>query len=270
MATNDKEGDDPPNDVTQNTSTSSLLRYNHQSSRISYRAVRYARLLTAHRHESNSLIDSLSTPKSKTYPLHDSEALNMRWTGNEKEKFFIALARCGKGNLSEISRRVGKSLVEVTAYVGLLDEATEWRKQNKRHRVFDLRKVPSAVEVDERWMELEERMAQNMNRREKGDVAQEDTILNVEKANELAGWYIPGYTINFRYQNMLAPSKTPAILSSSTVEELNTVVTTLTKRLLRTVSFLVLSRARNAQSQHVVTVSDVRTAVDLLSLPRHF
>ena len=69
---------------------------------------------------------------------------------------------------------------------------------------------------------------------------------------------------------MLAPSKPLAVLSSATVDELNTAITTLTKRLLRTVSFLVLSRSRNAQSTPVVTISDVRTAVDLLSLPRHF
>src|SRR5208282_2287584 len=69
---------------------------------------------------------------------------------------------------------------------------------------------------------------------------------------------------------MLAPSKTPAVVSSTIVDELNTVITTLTKRLLRTISFLVLSRARNAQSPPIVTVSDVRTAVDILSLPRQF
>lgn len=69
---------------------------------------------------------------------------------------------------------------------------------------------------------------------------------------------------------MLAPSKTPAVLSSTLVDELNIVTTTLTQRLLRTISFLVLSRARNAQSAPTVTVSDVRTAVDLLSLPRYF
>ena len=194
-STNDEEGGDP-NIAANNSSTSSLLRYNHQSSRIPYRAVRYARLLNAHRHESNSLFDPLSVPKSKSYPLQDSEILNTLWTGDEKEKFFTALARCGKGNLAEISRRIGKSLAEVTAYVGLLDEAMEWRKMNKRHRVYDLRKVPAAVEVDEGWLAFEERMARNMNRRETGEVAEEDTLLNVEKANELAGWCVPGGDTN--------------------------------------------------------------------------
>jgi hypothetical protein len=204
-STNDEEGDGPPSIVDYNSFTSSLLRYNHQSSRIPYRAVRYARLLKTHIHESNSLTDPLTAPKSKAYPLQDSEILNTLWTGEEKEKFFTALARCGKGNLSEISRRVGKSLVEVTAYVGLLDEATEWRKLNKRHRVFDLRKVPAAVEVDDRWLEFEEGMAQNMNRREKGEVAEEDTILNVEKANELAAWCIPGDDANLGINICLLP-----------------------------------------------------------------
>jgi len=125
--------------------------------------------------------------------------LNTKWTEEEKEKFFTALGRCGKGNLQEISRRIGtKSLVEVTAYVDLLNEETIWRKQLKRRKVFDLRKVPAAVEVDEKWLVFEEKMATKMAK--KSDImiemeVDQDLVLNIEKANELAEWYFESLRI---------------------------------------------------------------------------
>lgn len=69
---------------------------------------------------------------------------------------------------------------------------------------------------------------------------------------------------------MLAPSETPVKLTSTAIEKLDNIIETLTRRLLRTVLFLVLSHARNGQAKSIVTVSDVRTAIDLLSLPRRF
>src|ERR1700731_2965256 len=73
--------------------------------------------------------------------LKDSTVFNTLWTADEKDKLFTALARCGKGDLKQVSQRVGsKSLVEVAAYVGLLDEETEWRRKrakSKRDRVFE-------------------------------------------------------------------------------------------------------------------------------------
>jgi hypothetical protein len=53
-------------------------------------------------------------------------------------------------------------------------------------------------------------------------------------------------------------------------EAFNTVIMAQTRRLLETVSFLVEARARNTQSQRLVTMDDVYTAVDILGLPRHF
>lgn len=125
--------------------------------------------------------------------------MNVLWTSEEKEKFFTALARCSRGNLLEISQRIGsKSLAEVTAYVGLLEEESQWTKRGtKRRKLFDFRDVPAAVEVDENWLEFEEEMAGRVAR--KGDIAteggedeeEEDMALNIEMANELAGWYLP-------------------------------------------------------------------------------
>src|SRR5438045_5711211 len=69
---------------------------------------------------------------------------------------------------------------------------------------------------------------------------------------------------------MFAPSGSPAQLSSTLQNEFEHIIHTLTKRLLRTIYFLVLIHSRNIRSTRVVTVVDVQTAVDLLSLPRSF
>jgi hypothetical protein len=153
--------------------------------------------------------------------LKDSTVFNTLWTADEKDKLFTALARCGKGDLMQVSRRVGsKSLVEVAAYVGLLDEETEWRKKRtkrKRDQVFEHARMPAAVEVADTWLEWEERCAAKLaaaedeeydsegdeedqgdeederDEEEKGDEEDieldEDSVFDVEHANELASWY---------------------------------------------------------------------------------
>jgi hypothetical protein len=94
-------------------------------------------------------------------------------------------------------------LVEVVAYVGLLDEATAWRRNRAtrtRARVYDLADVPAAAEVDDKWLELEEKCAFRMAREEEdGSEVEvdeeedngfdEDSIFDVDQANELATWY---------------------------------------------------------------------------------
>lgn len=70
---------------------------------------------------------------------------------------------------------------------------------------------------------------------------------------------------------MLAPSNTPAKLSSPIIKDMDDLIISLTRRLLRTVSCLVSTRHRNMPSTSpMVTVPDVHTAVDLLALPRYF
>ena len=177
-------------DITSSTSTSSFLRCNHKPSRRRYQRVRYTRILKDYQRETISR-DQFSVPHFRLYRLFDSEILNSFWTGEEKDKFFTALARCGKGNLIEVSRRIGtKSLAEVTAYVGLLDEATERRKRGRRHRVYDLTRTPAAVEVDEKWLAFEEKLLlKTKDKSEKVEWNDTDTVFNIEKANELAEWY---------------------------------------------------------------------------------
>jgi Myb-like DNA-binding domain len=191
----ERNDNDRPNEraIASNSLNPNQFRYSHQSSRIDYQTYRYSRLLNSESQNTTSAIDPLSITANRKKRLHESIVLNTKWTEEEKEKFFTALARCGKGNLQEISRRIGtKSLVEVTAYVDLLNKETIWRKQSKRRKVFDLRTVPAAVEVDEKWLVFEEKMAAKLAK--KSDVMVEmemdqDMVLNIEKANELAEWY---------------------------------------------------------------------------------
>jgi hypothetical protein len=156
---------------------------------------RYRQLFTEHRQKFESPIDRPSDYSTKYDQLHNSEILHGQWTQDEKERFFTALSRCGKGNLSEIAKRIGtKSLAQVAAYIGLLDEATEWKKQSsKRKRFFDHAKIPGAVEVDDEWLEFEEKAAEALSKKETTTVIQdlegENFVLDIEKANELAQWY---------------------------------------------------------------------------------
>ena len=172
--------------------------FSHQVSRISYSPTRYIRVLKGLHNESISLIDELVPPISQTLALQDSTVLNTVWTAHEKEKFFTALARCGKGNVAEVARRIGtKSLVEVTAYIGLLDEETEWRKQSStKHRVFDMTRVPAAREVNDKWLAYEDKMTSTILRRSEREnnnhatPEEEDAemLFNTETANELSEW----------------------------------------------------------------------------------
>lgn len=254
-------------------------RYTPQSLRNERSGIRYTRLLTDYIHEANSPIDPFSDLLCKSQPLVSSVILNTVWTADEKERFFTALARCGKGNLQEVARRIrSKSLAEVTAYVGLLDEEIILRKENsKAHRIYELAKVPAAVEVDEMWLEFEDKNARRLGRREGTSSIIEESpdienmVLNTEMAEELARWYIPLiFEIDIvRYQTMLAPTKSPMTLSSQTIETLNSIILSLTRRLIQTIS-LVQSRPQEIQSKNPVSPLEVRTAVDILNLPRSF
>ena len=157
------------------------------------RIARYKELLT----ETQAELLTHTPPHSE---LKDSVVLSTLWTAQEKDDLFTALERCGKGNLAEVVRRVGsKSLVEVTAYIGILEEETE-RIRGQSRGVFEFERVPAAVEVDETWLEVEERYSSKIARQEdrkeirveEGNVEdQEEMIFSVEGGNELASWYLP-------------------------------------------------------------------------------
>jgi hypothetical protein len=176
-----------------------LHRYTSQSLRHARGGIRYTRLLADCIYETHSAIDPFSDLTYKPQSLSSSVVMNSIWSADEKERFFTALARCGKGNLPEVSRRVGsKSLAEVVVYIGLLDEQVAMRKESsRRHSIYDYAKVPAATEVDQHWLAFEEKKAMNLGRRDDNTHATntspevEDTVLNSEMTEELAGWYFP-------------------------------------------------------------------------------
>jgi hypothetical protein len=153
-----------------------------------YKVPRYTTLL-ANCTADLSAPDPLSLPHTPALKLHDSLVLNTPWTATEKAKFFTALARCGRGNLEEVARRVGtKGVVECAAYVGILEEASVGRR--KRFAGFDLRKVPAAVEVDDDWVMFEEEMVRYLQKRDEEmeeEAAEEDDdeVFNSEGAEGL-------------------------------------------------------------------------------------
>jgi hypothetical protein len=228
---------------------------------------RYLRLLEVYRAHVLSESDSFSDKLLHVnHPLVESKILNVLWTAAEKERFFTALARCGKGDVEEITRRVRtKSLVEVTAYIGILDEETMWRKQG-RYRFFDTAKIPAAVEVDEDWLNFEETAAtvliRNDNHRTEEALSDEDSVFNVERANELAKWY----------QQMFPHKAIEATVSPDLISDLETHVVQITRRLIRAACFLALAHARNSPSTTppTVTLHDARAATDIIGLPRQF
>jgi hypothetical protein len=69
---------------------------------------------------------------------------------------------------------------------------------------------------------------------------------------------------------MLSPTKSPVRLSPQTIADLNTVIISLTRRIIQTVSLLVCSRTRDSKSNGPVSVLEVRAALDILNLPRSF
>ena len=69
---------------------------------------------------------------------------------------------------------------------------------------------------------------------------------------------------------MLSPTKSPVTLSPQTIADINTVIISLTRRVIRTVSLLIRSRTRDSKSNGPVSVLEVRAALDILNLPRSF
>jgi hypothetical protein len=152
-----------------------------------YKVPRYTTLLANCTAELSAL-DPLPVPHVETKNLHDSLVLNTPWTATEKAKFFTALARCGRGNLDEVARRVGtKGIVACAAYVGILEQASVARR--KRFVGYDLMKVPAAVEVDDDWVRFEEKMARRLQKRddevEEEGTEDDDEVFNCDGAEGL-------------------------------------------------------------------------------------
>ncbi|EPB84883.1 hypothetical protein HMPREF1544_08385 [Mucor circinelloides 1006PhL] len=77
------------------------------------------------------LYQAMQEHEAEHGPMDEDYALSMVgnscWTPTEKRKFFMAVERCSRGDVVEISRRVGptKTIAEVGAYLNLLDGAAK-------------------------------------------------------------------------------------------------------------------------------------------------
>jgi hypothetical protein len=81
------------------------------------------------------------------------------WTPSEKKRFFIALDRCGKGNIEEITRRVGptKTMTEVNEYLNVLELAAKGLHSEKIEHPF-------AREMSNTFILQEEHLGKEINR----------------------------------------------------------------------------------------------------------
>jgi hypothetical protein len=79
------------------------------------------------------------------------------WTPNEKKRFFTALERCSKGDIAEISRRVGptKTVVEVANYIKVLEAASRVIKKEPMDDEYSAREMsPLFIVQENRFAEL--------------------------------------------------------------------------------------------------------------------
>ena len=93
--------------------------------RRSNRGIRFHKLLycsrpfvTSHRR----LLEDLQAPIESSYI---DGGLRVYWSAHEKEVFFRALARWGKGNIARIAEAVGKSEISVKMYIEVLEAASQ-------------------------------------------------------------------------------------------------------------------------------------------------
>ncbi|CAG8578312.1 10668_t:CDS:1 [Paraglomus occultum] len=152
----------------------------------------------------NALTTSRNTPQNTT--------ITTSWEPGEQNRFFIALARCGKHNVVEISKRVGtKSVSQILLYIDELEKGLRleklkerFEKENKtriknRRRLY--LKMQAAREMSDEWIEMEERRSLELAavddakaRKHESNVAASrritlslnDSILDLETASSFA------------------------------------------------------------------------------------
>lgn len=112
------------------------------------------------------LFVSMAEHEAQQGSLDDDYELSMIgdacWTPAEKRRFFDAVERCSRGDVVEISRRVGptKTTVQVGAYLNLLDEASKGLREETT--IWDDERY-SAREMSPLFMVQETRMSAFLN-----------------------------------------------------------------------------------------------------------
>ncbi|EWC43478.1 hypothetical protein DRE_07557 [Drechslerella stenobrocha 248] len=221
------------------------------------------------------------------------------WAATEKERFFRALPRVGRHNAVALSQAVGtKSAIEVQGYLHLLqtelDKRLEQQHGFRRHVLMMMEDIPAAVEVSEeceRALEAEaDRTAGYMSKLEEkardGAASGEVDFVNMEiargtlvtKADEKSGdwpliqpwnWVVLAERIFMASQNGKVADR-PAV-QKRTLEDMCTLITSVTRRLVHISLFQAHSRLRDTSRYRdrpkEVVLRDAAAAIKMLRMP---
>ncbi|KAK1252671.1 hypothetical protein MKX08_003858 [Trichoderma sp. CBMAI-0020] len=228
------------------------------------------------------------------------------WSTAEKQNFFEAVARLGKYDLPSIAAKVGsKSVVEVNHYLGILQEASESRRQQGSRTNLELADYPAAVEVSQQCCRAEEEAADEISLKQEareeirernrwGDVwditpkvARKLSRALHRQDENLAG--IPQFAQLFHastwlelsarmFMNSSVPGNNwnsiggePPSMWATTFQDFHSLTVSLTRRLVQTSLFIAMSRIRskNASTKKVrdmVQQQDVEAAISSLNM----
>ncbi|KAK6512847.1 hypothetical protein TWF506_009013 [Arthrobotrys conoides] len=226
-----------------------------------------------------------------------SEVCGVPWSSGEKERFFRALPRVGKHNAVRLAEEVrSKSVIEVQGYLDVLKSQLERRlaaNQRSRFQLLLGEDIPAAVEVGEeceRALDEEaERMRgylekldekDNKGRWDGGDAVDLEMALGAERNEGGAGPAKEEFFDLVRWlklsERIFMASVHEEKLGSSaihrqTLEDLETLVKSVTRRVIQVIIFQANSRLQNAQgprgkSRGVVS-KDVLAALKILGMP---
>ncbi|EGX46462.1 hypothetical protein AOL_s00109g34 [Orbilia oligospora ATCC 24927] len=230
-----------------------------------------------------------------------SEVCGVPWSSGEKERFFRALPRVGRYNAVGLAEEVrSKSVIEVQGYLDVLKNQLERRLMANQRSRFQLllgEDIPAAVEVGEECEtaldEEAERMRgylekleekENKGKWDGGDAVSLEMALETErKEGEVCGeleakkerlfdlvtWLRLSERIFMAsvYEGKLGSSA----IHKQTLEDLETLVISITRRVVQVIIFQANSRLQNAQTHHKksreVVCKDVLAALQMLGMP---
>ncbi|CAG8548823.1 5232_t:CDS:2, partial [Ambispora leptoticha] len=105
---------------------------------------------------------------------------SLKWDEDDKEQFFNALSRCGKHNPEEIARRIGKNVISVMMYLDLLESELNYYKMIGTVKSLDLCEFPSAREMSDQWLEMEESQSKFLCEREQREALMTADVENYQ------------------------------------------------------------------------------------------
>ncbi|KAM0472388.1 hypothetical protein ACHAPX_008817 [Trichoderma viride] len=228
------------------------------------------------------------------------------WSTAEKQNFFEAVARLGKYDLPGIATKVGsKSVAEVNHYLGILQQASESRRQQGDRTNLEFAEYPAAVEVSQQCCRAEEEAADEISLKQEAreeirernrwrdvwditpKVARKLSKAIHKQDEDLAG--IPQFAQLFHsptwlelsarmFMNSSVPGNNwnsiggePPSMWATTFEDFHSLTVSITRRLVQTSLFIAMSRIRskNASTKKVrdmVQQQDVEAAISSLNM----